>query len=291
MYKKLLVPLDGSQLAEKALARVPELSERLKLDVVLLYVAHPDQPELLPMYQAYIEHEAERMKSRHTARVRGEVAGGYAANGILLYAEQNGIDLIMISSHGRTGLKPSGMGTVAGRVLRGSRIPVWLARAGRAWPVSGRRGFSRILIPLDGSLLAEEALPPVEAIGRAGRKGSIESILLRVSEPPAALAPSNTLGWSRQVEEHLVDAGKVAENYLNLVGERMLKANLNVTSDVVTGEPATQILEYAQKSSADLIALASHGHSGFTRWAFGNVAGRVVEDAPCDVLLIRPLRD
>lgn len=286
MYGKILIPLDGSELAETIFRRARWLMSRLEVGVNLLYVAHPNEPELLPMYQAYIQHQAERLSSGESgvARVRAEVMGGYPADSILRYADLNEIDLIMIASHGRSGIRRFVLGSVADRVLRASKVPVWLIRAGRP----GGKELKKVLVPLDGSLLAERVLPHVEALAKPAN-GAVEVTLLRVSEPPVSLGPEQTRSWSRLIEEHLMDAGKIAEEYLALVGVRLANHGISANSEVLVGEPASQIADYAARRDFDLIAIASHGHSGITRWAYGNVADRIVRGAPCDVFLVRPV--
>ncbi len=280
-YKTLLAPLDGSELAEKTLVPLRELASRLALKVDLLYVAHPDQPELVPMYEAYIQHEAEKLAdSAKNIKARGEVVGGYAADAILRYAGMNSIDLIMLASHGRSGIREAVLGSVARRVLAAANIPVWLVRASRE--NAGR--LRRVLVPLDGSLTAEAVLPHVSAL--APKRSGIEVILFRVSEPPVVLNPSRD--WLRLIEEHLIDAGKVAEEYLARVGEGLAREGVKVSTDVAVGEAAEQIARYAGDNRIDLVAIASHGHSGINRWTYGNVARRVISGAPCDVLLVKP---
>jgi nucleotide-binding universal stress UspA family protein len=176
---------------------------------------------------------------------------------------------------------------VADRVLRASKVPVWLVPA----QISHTKWTMRkILVPLDGSELAEVVLPHVEMLAKT-RKNKIEVVLFRVSEAPVFLTastPESTMDWGKLIEKHLIQAGKVAEQYLADIGDRLTDAGLSVDSEALVGEPAHEIIDYAAQNHFDLIAMASHGHSGLSRWAYGNVADKVIHGASCPVLLVRP---
>ena len=200
MYKRMLVPLDGSELAEVVFNYAKEFAGRLDLEVVLLYVSTPAEEEFLPMHRAYIEHAADivRRQSQEVqektdiqpgskaVEARGELVVGHPAEEILRYADENTIDLILMATHGRSGIRRWAMGSVADKVLRASKVPVLLVRAGipdeivyDKWP---RR---TILAPLDGSELAESVLPHVEALAKQRGTELVDVVLLRVCEPPA----------------------------------------------------------------------------------------------------------
>lgn len=303
MYKTVLVPLDGSELAETVSHYAAEVAGRLGLEVVLLHVANPDRPELLPTLRAYVDHVAEvvslqaaRARKRagiegKPVKARGDVIGGYAADGILRYAEEQDIDLIMIASHGRSGVRRWVLGSVAERILRSSKAPVWLVPVQASGGVEHKWSLRKVLVPLDGSPLAEQVLPYVETLAKQRDTGAVSIVLLRVWEPlvaPGASTPESTLDWARLVEEHLRKVREVADRYLAEVGKRLTDAGLMVKSEVRVGEPASEIIDYAAANNFDLIAMATHGHSGFTRWSYGNVANNVLHAATVPVLLVRP---
>ncbi len=144
MFKRMLVPLDGSDLAEVVFTYAKELAGRLDIEVISLYVGTPARREFVPMHQAYIERAAEII--RHQAqeiqektgikpgskpiKSRGEIAEGYPAEEILRYADENNVDLLLMATHGRSGLKRWVLGNVADKVLRASKVPVLLVHAG-----------------------------------------------------------------------------------------------------------------------------------------------------------------
>lgn len=145
--------------------------------------------------------------------------------------------------------------------------------------------YSKILVPLDGSELAEHVLPHVLAL--AGCHASDVELLRVVAYPVSALPMSGaelTAGVRECVECE-------AEDYLKAVTEKYFKGSkLKVTAEVVTGQGPVvdSILDYAEKSGADLIAMTTHGRTGPARWLMGSVAERVVRAAKIPVLIIRP---
>ena len=141
--------------------------------------------------------------------------------------------------------------------------------------------YEKILVPLDGSALAECVLPHVKAIAVGCGTGQV--VLLRVVEPlPAGTPPA--------IDFELVQkAGvKAAEEYLAKIKAELSKEGLNVEAKVLTGRPAETITEFAQRNKVDLITLATHGRSGISRWVFGSVVDRLARSSSAPVLLIRP---
>ena len=197
MYRKMLVPLDGSELAEVVFTYAKELAGRLDLDIILLQVARRAN-DTMPMRQAYIEHAVETIRQQsHDVQqettgkqagkpieVRGEVVVGYAAEEIIRIADENKVDLILMATHGRSGIRRWTMGSVADKILRAASMPVWLVRAGipneivyDQWP------RTTILVLLDGSERAEAALPYAETLAKQRGTEQVDVVLLRVCEP------------------------------------------------------------------------------------------------------------
>jgi nucleotide-binding universal stress UspA family protein len=141
--------------------------------------------------------------------------------------------------------------------------------------------YQKILVPLDGSEVAECILPHVKAI--ATGCGVRQVVLLRVAEPiPAEISP--TIDF-----EEVQKAGvKPAKQYLARIKAQLSKEGLNVEAEVLTGGAAETIINFVESNKVDLIALATHGRSGISRWVFGSVAEKVVRSSSVPVLLIRP---
>ena len=306
VYTKMLVPLDGSELAEAVFVYAKELAVRLDLEIVLFHVYSPDESKLVPMRRAYVERAADivrrqseevqqktgiRLKGK-AGQVRGELAMGYPAEEILHYADENDINLILIATHGRSGITRWALGSVADKILRASKVPVWLVRAGipkeivyDKWP---RR---TILVPLDGSELAESVLPHVEALAKQGGAELVDVVLLRVCEPPVISAdypPTMPLSWEEHVGQETAKHKQTCGHYLAKVEKRLTDAGLTVRSEVLVGKPADAIADYASRNPFNLIVMSTHGRSGLSRWAYGSVAEKVLLGVCCPLFLVRP---
>ena len=307
MYKRMLVPLDGSELAEVVFTYAKEIAGRLDLDLTLLHVCVPGERELASMHRAYVERAAElvRRQSEDVQRqtgiesggrvleARAELAVGHPAEEILRYADENDIDLILMATHGRSGVRRWAIGSVADKVLRSSKVHVWLARAGIPEETVYDKWPSRtLLVPLDGSELAESVLPHVEALTKQRGAESVEVVLIRVREAPFITVDypeaSMPLTWEEHVEHIKSSFKDGCERYLQGVAKRLSDAGLNVRSDVLMGEPADEIISYATKHPFNLIAMSTHGRSGPKRWAYGSVADKVLHGVTSPIFLVRP---
>ena len=145
--------------------------------------------------------------------------------------------------------------------------------------------YKRILVPLDGSQLAECVLPHVESIAKGC--GVEEVVLLRVTEPVHHSCDLD--GCVNQETMSSIDADNkaAAEKYLSQLTERTRYDGVSIKSEVMTGTPGETIADYATKNSIDLIAIATHGRSGISRWTWGSVADRILRSACVPVLMVR----
>ncbi|MBE9501659.1 MAG: universal stress protein [Chloroflexi bacterium] len=305
MYKKMLVPVDGSELAEAVIPYSKELAGRLDLDLVFLHVYGPAESEFLPIHRAYVERLAEiaRRQSQEVQQrtgiqpggkaveARGEVAVGHPAEEILNYADENDIDLILIATHGRSGITRWAIGSVADAVVSASKVPVWLVRAGipeeivyDKWPTI------TMLVPLDGSELAESVLPHVEALAKQRGAELVDVVLVRICESP--IIPSyyiyDAILMPKVVQEMEAKYRLAAEQYLAGVEKRLKDVGLRVRSEVFVGSPADTIVDFANTNPFNIIVMATHGRSASTRWVMGSVTDRVVHGVSSPVLIVRP---
>ena len=145
--------------------------------------------------------------------------------------------------------------------------------------------FRRILVPLDGSELAECVLPHAESIAKGC--GVEEVVFLRVVEPFHQVSDSR--GYLSRETTNSIDADNkaAAEKYLSQLIKRTRYDGISVKPEVITGRPAESIADYATKNSIDLIAIATHGRSGISRWTWGGVADRILRSACVPVLMVR----
>ena len=309
MYQRMLVLLDGSELAEVVFTYAKELAARLDLDVILLHVYSPALREFVPMHQAYIKRAAGTIKRQakevreklgiqpegKPIKVRGELGMGYPADEILRYAEENAVDLILMASHGRSGIKRWVMGSVADKVLRASKIPVWLVRAGVPDEVPYDQWPSKtILAPLKGIELAESVLPYVEALAKQRGTEPINVVLLRVCDlpvTPSYYSPELSgvpLNWGEYMEQETARSKQAAEEYLAKITKRFKNKGISVQSEVLVGKAADEIVNYASKNPYTLIILATHGRSGIRRLVYGSVTESILLGVSNPILLVKP---
>lgn len=281
MFERIVVPLDGSIAAEAVLPKVARLLHRVNSHVVLVR-AVPPPPESGPAsveLHAAMRDAAEKYVRGVAARLRrdGIQASGLTATGnpsdVIADAARDGASLIAMSSHGRTGLPRVAYGSVAAEVLRSDGPPVltvrsFLSAGGVPVPADWLEvPFGNVLVPFDGSRESLSVLPWVEEIARLF---SSRVVLMSVVEDdfPSMLS---------SVEEQELDAS----------AERLAAQGIPVIRIRRRGDPAEEILEGAEQFSADLIAMSTHGRSGFRRLMLGSVTEKVLHRSPVPVLIAR----
>ncbi len=303
MYKKILIPLDGSEMSDDVYNYAGNVTRGLKglESVTLLHVYSQDERGTVPMHRAYIEHAAEVIKNKTQkpkktgeaeVKVRGELVMGKPADEIVGFAQDNGIDLIMMGTHGRSGINRWAMGSVAYKVVRGVKIPVWLVRHGISPDVlEDRLPQKKILVPLDGSKEGEQVLPYVESLAEQWEDGEAEIILMQTCEPPTISSdyPSDMpVSWEEHVEIETAKCKVTAGPYLLKLEKRLHESGFKARREVLAGKPAEEIIRYAEKNQVSLIAMMTHGRSGISRWVYGSVAEEVMMGAHVPVLLAKP---
>ena len=148
--------------------------------------------------------------------------------------------------------------------------------------------YEKILVPLDGSELAESVLPHVEAIARGC--SVVEIVLLRVCEAPSILADypeGKNKTWDKHVERMTTNAQQQCDLYIYDVEKSLKDKGFKVKAESRLGKPAEAIVDCANKNEVDLIVMASHGRSGVSRWAYGSVADKVLRSTCVPVLLVK----
>ncbi len=286
MYKRILVPLDGSGLAERALPYAEGVAIRLHSEVILLTVCALGGWLERPM-KAYLEKRAGELSSLGI-KASPLVVQGNAADEILDFAEKNDIDLIIISAYGHTGPGIWPLGSITSKILQKSCIPLLLIRSRELEAVLREKELRKILVPLDGSQFAESIVPYVEDLTEGIDN---EVILIRVTEQaqiPDVVRYTAGFDGKKYEEEITAKAEKKAKSYLSKKESALRNKGVKVSSASLLGMPAQTILQYAEDNSVSLIALSTHGFSGITKWAYGSVASKIIESSSKPVLLVRP---
>lgn len=303
MYRRILVPLDGSATGEQALPLATGLAHRTGAELRLVHALDfggrlprdPNDPDdwrgcTQGDADRYLQGIADELKVNPNTRVSVSVRDGAAATAILDDAEQWHADLIVMTTHGRGVIERAWLGSVADTLLRESKLPLLLVRAqGGAAVVRGTRGFQHILVPLDQSELSKDALAPAAALARSE---AARMTLLHVIHPWAAPVPAlvqagHTAGLPHSA---VLDRTVAAENYLSEIALDLDFEIRGVSADVVVAEwsDSAEILKYACAYGVDLIALATHGRSGFKRAVLGSTADKIIRGADVPVLVLRP---
>jgi len=225
--------------------------------------------------------------------VCAEMTMGHPAEEILRYVDEKGIDLILMATHGRSGVKPWTIGSNADKVLRSSKIPVWLIRAGLHQDIAHDKWpYRTMLIPLDGSPAAELVLPHVETLARQQGSELMKVTLLRVCEQHFITADYPEAGTLLSLSEHVKrltnHVKQVAEQYLGQIEKRLAYTGLEFRSEVLIGKPANEIIDYAYKNSPNLIVMSTHGHSGISQSEYGRVTYKVLRGASSPIFMVRP---
>lgn len=148
--------------------------------------------------------------------------------------------------------------------------------------------YRHILVPLDGSALAEQVLPHVHAL--AANEGTTKITLLR-AVPPIFTTSVDYSGMLATTTEAITQMEQEALDYLQHVAKQFQSEGYEVHTEISALPPAEAIIEYAENHNVDLIVIATHGRSGLSRWVFGSVTQKVVQVAPTPVLVIRPRHD
>ena len=283
MFKRILVPLDGSKLAELVLPYTEELAKALNSEVVLVSVCQPAESQYRHMHQLYLEKMAELVKRNTNGSIKVEVLLGEPAEEIIDYIKKNDVSLIIMASHGRSGIMPWAMGSVANKVIRRITIPSLLVRASVPYPE--KEGvFNKILVPLDGSDAGEAALPYVAELSR---KLSSEVILLQVVASGRHVHTVGGLDYVLFAEQQVAAMKADAKQYLEKVGKKLAGTKGTIRCEVRVGDTAQEIIRFADETNTRLVAISSHGHSGAKQWTLGGVTRKMLQAGDTPVLLVR----
>ena len=306
----ILVPLDGTDVAEGILPWVSRIAKKANIPLVLLTVVDPNSieyPSGAPLssqsstredwtiFRDQIE-ESSRIHTLDTlnamaARLRdngvsaeAKATLGNPAEQILRASEEEGCGLIAMSTHGRNLIGRSILGSVTDKVLHSSSVPVLTVTPDRAKAYQEKGAtLATIVAPLDGSELAERVLPYVEEM--AGSL-SLEVLLVRVvrMEYPSYLYTETAIQFPDFTEDIVREAGR----YLEGVSKNLRAKGLTVENRVLRGAPAPALLNLARETTGNLIAMTTHGRSGLDRWMMGSVTEALIRGSGDPVLVVRP---
>ena len=279
MYKRILVPLDGSKLAEQVLPYVRLVAYAFGSRIELLQTFEPVPPTMEDPFHGSYLHQIEanvraqsidylnRIKALYDPKtaVSFTVDIGEPASWIVREAEREADTLIAMSTHGRSGITRWVLGSVADQVLHATNAPILLLRFQDGETPTKEASLTSVIVPLDGSSLAEQVLPHTVALARSLR---LSVTLVRVSS-------------------HHGEAE--ARGYLQEVGGKLSQQGvISVNEVVLSGHAGPAIVDIARDIPNSLVTMTTHGHSGIGRWILGSVADLVVRHSGSPVLVVHP---
>jgi nucleotide-binding universal stress UspA family protein len=283
MYARIVVPLDGSELSERVLPYVKHLATVFGASVELVKAIETEDipedvvTEIRQEGTSHLEHIAATFPEQLTTSCT--VESGHAAEVILHAADAQDGTLIVMATHGYSGLQRWLLGSTAHKVVQAANSPVLLIPTG----TTGNSGeelvtFDKFIVPLDGSTLAELILPYVVTLCKAL---DMEMILVRAYNPRF---PGATIRM-HEVSQIVHDA---AENYVTEKARQLKNEGVKqVSCQVLRGIPAEQITDFALATPKSLTAMCTHGKHGVGRWVLGSVTDAVIHSSQEPVLVFR----
>jgi nucleotide-binding universal stress UspA family protein len=301
MYKVIMAPTEGSDSEKVAISVAVKLAHRFEADLRLvrvnsepLVVETIAQTPVLPTEQMLWEERVAHLRKLEAlgseCRALGEVRvmtaleDGPVGPTLRDYALKFNVDLIVMSSHARGGMKRIALGSVTDYLIRRTNIPVLVVRPPISFIGVGlqQQPVSRIVVPLDGSKLAEQILPDVAALAlRLGSTVSLLHVLTPISYSQKEIMQPGLPWWDADIA--------AADAYLARAASYLTNEGLAVSKDVVLSDDiATAVLDYSARMRADIIALATSGIGGMSRFVFGTVADEVTRKSTTSLLVFHP---
>ena len=306
MYRTIVVPVDGSALAERALPVAAALAcrDNALVHVVLVHERLPiveqlDEGGRLRLRDdqtRYVARTAEDLHTRCRVRASSALLDGDVGEAICAAVRDVKADLVVMTTHGRTGISRLWLGSVADAIMRTATTPVLMLRASlepESYPVGNGAVFHRMLVPLDGSTLAAEIL---DHAVRLGGVVGCRYVLARVVEPVMRMETvvPDAAGLVLVADEEATEAERtLARKELEATAATLRRdvPDIDVRVAVrVDRNPAEGLLQLARDHVVEAVAIATHGR-GVSRLVLGSVADKVLRASAGAVLVYRPAHD
>jgi nucleotide-binding universal stress UspA family protein len=301
MYKVIMVPTDGSGFDREAIRVALRIAERTDAKVRLVRVLATGSffgmaaaAEGVPLAAEIVRSERDRALSElyslaaecratSNADITVDLHAGPVGDVLQGYARRNEVDLIVISTHGRSGISRLSLGSVTDSLIRHTTIPVLVVKPPTSYlNPQVNQAFKRIVVPLDGSTLAEQILPRVLALAKLEEAEiTLLNVLIPQSYSQKEIVDPSLPWWDKDISH--------AQAYLFRIAGRLRRNGVAVTTDTVIGENvASAIGDFAGRERADLIAIATHGRGGLARMLRGSVADAVMHSSRLSMLVFKP---
>ncbi len=309
MFRSILVPLDGSSFGEQALPVAFSIARHSGASLTLMHVHQMLDvyyAELQPMTEAiedslrknekeYLDNLARRLGEADSVNVTTVFKEGQVAAQVRNHAVETKVDLVVMSTHARGAVGRFWLGSTADELVRELPMPIMLIHPNdQSVDIKQNVAFNNILVPLDGTPLAEQIVAPATSLAKLFRA---DITLLRVVRPLVPSIVPVGMGTFNDVVGHLAqDVSKLQEQlekealgYLEKLAQKLRAENLIVKTQIaLADQPGVGVLCEARTLGSDLIALETHGRRGLTRLFLGSVADKVLRGSPVAVLVHRP---
>jgi len=304
MFDTILVPLDGSQLAECVLPHVVAIARSFDAEITLLRMLEKNQAGAsAPLFdllnwqinktKAALYLEKTKMRFQESGlQVRMTVLEGLVAEGITEYAQNQGMKLIILSSHGRNGLTQWGISSITQKIILSAQTSLLIVRAHQYGDYSGELSepvvYQRILAPLDGSQRAENVLPIITQLAQFHKSQIHLAQVVQTPEMARQMPPaSEDIELSnRVVERNRDEAGR----YLEQVKSRSVLEGIAVQTHLIASENAAVALHQLEEhEQIDIVALNAHGYSGHHQWPYGSMVNNFILYGKVPLLIVQDL--
>ena len=304
MFDSILVPLDGSQLAECVLPHAAAFARCFDAEITLLRILEKNQTGVTAQLfdllnwqiqktkaSLYLEEIKGRFKESNI-RVRAIVMEGLVSEGIAEYAQNEGMKLIILSSHGRHGLTQWGISSITQKIILSAPTSVLIVRAHQqnipSVELSTIPLYQHTLVPLDGSQRAEHVLPIITKLAHV-HKPKIH--LVHVVHPPEMARQMPPASEDIDLSNRVVARNREeAGHYLEQVKSRSNFHGITVQTHLVTSDhTATALYQVVEQEHIDMVILNAHGYSGKHQWPYGSVVNNFILYGKVSLLIVQDL--
>ena len=304
MFDTILVPLDGSQLADCVLPHVVAIARPFDAEITLLRMLEKNHAgtsaQLFDLLNwqinktrsaLYLEKIQTRLENSNI-RVQTEVLEGLIAEGITEYAQNRGMKLIILSSHGRHGLTQWGISSITQKIILSAQTSLLIVRAhqyiGHSDELTEALVYRHILVPLDGSQRAENVLPIITQLANF-HKSQVH--LVQVVQTPEMARQMPPVHEDIELSNRVVKRNREeAERYLEHLKSRSYLEGITIQTHLIASDnTAVALHQLAEQENIDLVALSAHGYSGNHQWPYGSMVNNFIMYGRVSLLIVQDL--
>jgi nucleotide-binding universal stress UspA family protein len=299
MSEKILLLLDGSELAEVAIPHVRDLAGQLEAELYLLYACPPGQEAYRHMHQIYMEKIADNLKQMirensitgHEMKIQAEVINGEPLKVILDYIQAKSISMVALTSHGISGFRAWTMGSMADKVVRGAGIPTLFIRVKEKFNIPKVKGsIQKILVPVDTSDASVRVIPYAIQLAQKLKASITLFSMAQTVYTQYAFSIGYGSGSVSPPNLEFIDEAtkKYTDEYLQGLEDEIRKAGVEATHVSNMGvDAADEILHMEKIIQPDLVMMSTRGRSNVARWPLGSVAEKVFREGDRPVLMLK----